>query len=249
MDKHLYYLDVLCNTVPVTALGVAEPRSRAERLATAVEERIRDDALQPGAPVGTIDDLCAESGFSRPTVNEATRLLRDRGLVMIKPGRGGGLFVAEPDPVVRLRHTLLSVPDDPRRIADAIELRDHLELLIALGAAERCTGRDETELRRLLTRLADAPDWEGFLRANWALHARIAAIAPNELARAVYRAALDQLARASSARQIEAEPSGYRAERQRAHIRLVDAITSGDERRVRSAVIRHNAPAGAKENK
>jgi len=49
------------------------------------------------------------SGFSRPTVNEAVRLLRDRRFVLIKPDRDGGLFVAARGPVIRLRHTLLSV--------------------------------------------------------------------------------------------------------------------------------------------
>jgi GntR family transcriptional repressor for pyruvate dehydrogenase complex len=226
--------------------------SRAEQLALAVETRIREDALMPGESVGTIEDLCAASGFSRPTVNEATRLLRDRGVVVIKPGRGGGVFVAPVSNVVRLRHTLLRVTDDAESVADAVELRDHLELLIVLGAARACTPADLAELRDLTAELAAADDWDDVLRTIWRLHARIAALCPNQLARAVYLTALERLSTTAGSRFDDQDPTSYRAARLRAHVALVDAIASGEERRIRTAVTRHNStpdPAPPEEKK
>ncbi|MEV7391540.1 MULTISPECIES: GntR family transcriptional regulator [unclassified Streptomyces] len=84
------------------------PRTRADAPATGIEERIQAGRLTPGDLFGTMDSLRAESGFARSTVSEAVRPLSDRGILEVRPGRGGGLFVAASNPVVRLRHMLRS---------------------------------------------------------------------------------------------------------------------------------------------
>jgi GntR family transcriptional repressor for pyruvate dehydrogenase complex len=223
------------------SVGPVAARSRADLLAASLDERIRSGALPAGTAIGTLDDLRAETGFARATVSEAVRLLRDRGVVEIRPGRGGGLFVADRGPVVRLRHTLLAVREEPTAVADAIELRDHLELLVDLGAARARSAADVRDLRRCLDRMASADDWDGFLRSNWALHERIAAICPNAMARAVYTGTLGHLS-SSSARYADdaATSADYRRERHLAHVELVEAIAAGDEPRVVAAVARHN---------
>ncbi|MFI6181669.1 FadR/GntR family transcriptional regulator [Nonomuraea sp. NPDC051191] len=213
--------------------------TRAERLAAALDDRIRSRGLTPGEPVGTLESLRAETGLGYATVSEAVRLLRDRGVLEIRPGRGGGLFVADPGPVVRLRHTLLGVAEEPGTVADAIELRDHLEELIDVGAARHRTRRDVADLRRLLRRLRAAPGWDAFVRANWALHERIAAISPNAMARAVYTGTVGHLG-ATSPSPDDAAGAGYREQRYQVHADLVEAIAAGDENAVRAAVARHN---------
>ncbi|MGR6915606.1 FadR/GntR family transcriptional regulator [[Actinomadura] parvosata] len=223
----------------LTGLGQGA-RTRAEQLAALLDDRIRTRGLAPGEPVGTLESLRAETGLAYATVSEAVRLLRDRGVLEIRPGRGGGLFVAERGPVVRLRHTLLSVEEEPGTVADAIELRDHLEELIDVGAARHRTAEDVADLRALLGRLQAAPDWDGFMRANWALHERIAAISPNAMARAVYIGTLGHLGAASSRFDDAEAAAGYRAERHQVHADLVEAIADGDEAAVRAAVARHN---------
>ncbi|MEW9552227.1 FadR/GntR family transcriptional regulator [Nonomuraea sp. NPDC050783] len=230
---------------PLTGVGQGA-RTRAEQLAAALDERIRARRLAPGDPVGTLESLRAETGLAYATVSEAVRLLRDRGVLEIRPGRGGGLFVADRGPVVRLRHTLLSVAEEPGTVADAIELRDHLEALIDVGAARHRTADDVTDLRRLLGELRAAPDWDAFMRANWALHERIAAISPNAMARAVYTGTLGHLGAASPHLSDDGgtgdgtAAAGYRAGRYQVHADLVEAIAAGDEAAVRAAVARHN---------
>ena len=221
--------------------GVATAGSRANLLADALDEHIRAENLTPGTLVGTLEDLRRQTGFARPTVSQAVRLLRDRGVLEIRPGRGGGLFVAEPGPFVRLRRTLLSVADSPIATADAIELRDHLEALVDVGAARCRTREDVADLRECLAQMGAAEDWDGFMHANWALHERIAAICPNAMARAVYTGTLGHMS-AASARYAENPSSvdAYRAERYHVHVALVDAIDSQDEKQVCAAAARHN---------
>lgn len=232
-------------TVPAAAqpgLRLPGPRSRAEQLAEAIDQRIHDQALQPGDLVGTLQSLRDESGYARSTVSEAVRLLRERGILEIRPGRSGGLFVAQSTPVVRLRHTLLTVHDEPSTVLDAIELRDRLEELIDVGAARCRTATDIADLRVLLAQMEQAEHWDGFMRANWALHARIAEIAPNAMARAVYTGTLGYLSSTATSRFDAEDPAAaaYRAERHQVHTRLVDAIAAGDVDAVVTAVAAHN---------
>lgn len=229
--------------LPATeGLRLAGPRSRAEQLATAIDQRIHDQDLQPGDLVGTLQSLRDESGYARSTVSEAVRLLRERGILEIRPGRSGGLFVAEPTPVVRLRHTLLTVHEQPSTVLDAIELRDHLEELIDVGAARCRTAADVDDLRALVADMEAAGDWDAFMRANWALHSRIAQITPNEMARAVYTGTLGYLSSTASTRFDSDDPaaSAYRAERHQVHAQLVEAIADGDVDAVVQAVRAHN---------
>jgi GntR family transcriptional repressor for pyruvate dehydrogenase complex len=244
---------MFCGTLPPVTIApyrlgaVVDPdvgvgaRSRADWLASSIDERIRTEGLAPGTLLGTLTSLRTETGLAKATVSEAVRLLRDRGLVEIRPGRTGGLFVADSSPVVRLRHTLLSVAEEPTAVVDAIELRDHLELLIDLGAAACRSGADVVELRAILGKMRRAADWNSFMQENWALHRRIAAICPNGMARGVYAGTLGHIS-SSSARLADDEESSaaYRSHRYAVHAELVEAIASGDVDRVHAAADRHN---------
>ena len=225
------------------ALGrLATSRSRADLLADLIGDRIVNDGLEPGAAVGTLDELREQSGFARATVSEAVRLLRDRGVIEIRPGRGGGLFVANSSPVVRLRRTLLSIQEEPHTVRDAIDLREHLEAMIDVSAA-RCSSRtDVDDLRECLREMKIAKTWPEFMRGNWALHERIAMICPNAMARAVYIGTLGHLT-ASTTSGVEGDPRAeleYQRERYQVHVDLIDAIAASDEPAVLDAVRRHN---------
>ncbi|MET8863498.1 FCD domain-containing protein [Nonomuraea sp. NPDC004580] len=198
--------------------------------------------LGPGDLIGTMDGFRDLSGYGRATISEAARLLSDRGTVEIRPGRNGGLFVAAPNPIVRLRHTLLSVRSMPTTVADAIAVRDSLEPLIAADAARHRTKQDITDLRKLLTALKRATsDRTRFIRANLALHERIAEITPNHLAKAVYltmtRCISDLSAHATP--DSTTDPTAYLRRRVEVHTELVEAITASDIPRTTTAVERH----------
>src|ERR1700712_4164407 len=130
--------------------------TRANVLAGEIEQQILSREFKSGELIGTIDSLRARSGFARSTVAEAIRLLADRGLAEIRPGRGGGLFATAAGPMVRIRHTLLAVTDAPASVAEAVAVRDALEVLIDVDAAENRTPTDITDMKRLLAKLTAA---------------------------------------------------------------------------------------------
>ena len=221
-----------------TAAGRSRPLSRGEHLAESIRESIHERKLSAGDFFGTLETIREETGLARTTVSEAVKLLRDRGVLVVKPGRGGGLFVAKTTPIVRLRHTLMRVEGDPASAADAIELRESLEELIAVKAAIHRSAADCRVLESVLDEMRGAQSWDQFMQSNWKLHAAIAAICPNSMARPVYESTLGFLSGAHAEQDGEVD-SSYWGERLRVHEDLVDAITSGDLEAVRRAVASH----------
>src|SRR3954447_14512152 len=75
---------------------VAEPRRRLpEVVADALQQEILKAGLNAGDRLPTEPELAESYGVSRTVVREAARLLAQRGLVTVRPGRG--MTVAEVD--------------------------------------------------------------------------------------------------------------------------------------------------------
>lgn len=221
-------------------LSVLPPRSRAEQLAETLAAHIADRGLQPGDRLGTLDEIRAEVGFARTTVSEAVRLLRERGLLEIRPGRSGGLFVAEETPVVRMRHTLLAAGGAAGVVREAIELREALEEPVAAAAARTCGEDDAVRLRALSADMHDCgSDFEEFMRRNWTLHEAIAELCANSMLNAVYTSCLGYISRSAPSYD-EDEAADYIESRACVHDALVEAIIAGDAVAIRDAVIAHN---------
>lgn len=220
----------------------SRPPGLAQNLASEIEELIGTRSLRSGDRIATMEELRAQTGYGRATIGETARLLAERGSVEVRPGRGGGLFVAQVSPVIRLRQTLLTVPQGATTVADAIAVRDALEQLIALDAAAHRTDRDVRDLDGCLDVMRRADDdLEQFLHANWALHERVAEISPNQLARAMYVGMTRCIAELSVSADSEtaASPREYLDQRLAVHEQLVDAIRAGDAERARAAVHAH----------
>ncbi|RFA13218.1 hypothetical protein B7R22_13700 [Subtercola boreus] len=218
--------------------------TRANVLASEIEQQILDREFKPGELIGTIDSLRARSGFARSTVAEAIRLLADRGLAEIRPGRGGGLFATAAGPMVRIRHTLLAVTDAPASVAEAVAVREALEVLIDADAAKHRTSADIADMKRLLARLntAAAKGTTPFLLANWDLHERISLISPNQTASALYLSMTRFVREHAVAAMHDDAPESadeWLHVRVETHAELVAAIIDGDVSRTRKAVAKH----------
>lgn len=218
--------------------------TRAQALASRIEQQIIDREFAAGDLIGTIEDLRASSGFARSTVAEAIRILTDRGLAEIRPGRGGGLFASTAGPLVRIRHTLLAVTDEPTSVAEAVAVREALEVLVDVDAAQHRTAEDIRVLKRLLKQLkaASKKGTREFLLANWDLHERIALISPNQTGCALYmsmtRFVRESAVTATHDDAPESAESWLRV-RLEIHEELVDAIIAGDVPRVKKVVDKH----------
>jgi DNA-binding FadR family transcriptional regulator len=171
-----------------TTAGAA--RRRAGAIADALMARI--SGLPVGERLGTIAQLRQDFDVAAATMTEAVRLLEQRGVVTVRQGRAGGVFVALPSAGARLGPLLhgLDAHDDPDEVD---ELRRALEPAVIAAASRTAEPRDARELEFLLERLVArvGDDGPSFADAERALHRHVARLCANDLLRTVYGAVLD----------------------------------------------------------
>jgi len=230
-------------------LGVAKRvrpvtgQSTVDAVATAIETRIREDQLQAGDRIGTKQELVERLRVAPATLSEALRVLRSRGVVEVKPGPGGGAFVRDQSPLMRLAHSVLALREDGATINDALGVLDALDEAVIRDAANFRQTKDLRDLDLLVKRLEKS--WDDPLSNrtwNWRLHRRIAEITPNSILRAFYLNMVDYIdtdAPAAS-EDLPSFMSGSR-ERFQVHADIVEAIRSKDEGAVRAVVLRHRS--------
>ncbi|MFM9921264.1 FadR/GntR family transcriptional regulator [Lacisediminihabitans sp. H27-G8] len=219
-------------------------QTRAQLLASEIEQQILNREIQPGDLIGTIDALKARTGMARATVGEAVRILTDRGLAEIRPGRSGGLYATAAGPMVRIRHTLLAVTDSASSVVEAVAVREALEVLVDVDAGLHRTQADIADIKKLLAKLkaAAGKGRTEFLLANWDLHERIAEISPNQTGSALYLSMMRFVREHAVAATTDEDPAAAKAWldlRLKTHEELAAAIIKGDIPRVKVAIDSH----------
>ena len=71
---------------------------KAETIADQIVQTIVSQRWEPGELFGSEVELIARYGVSRAVFREAVRLLEHHGLVEMRRGLHGGLFIRQPDP-------------------------------------------------------------------------------------------------------------------------------------------------------
>ena len=223
--------------------------SRAE-YAARILERLAEEA-EPGERLGTKVDLRARCDVSVGTFNEAVKLAQSRGCIVSRSGPGGGIFAAERSPIVRLGNSVLALDGHATSVADAVRMRDALDPLLVEDALWHSSAVDIREMRSCLDDMAaarDAGDPVAFVRANWALHRRIAEVSPSAILRSVYISLLELIdthTRGVGGTETAPLPD-YVAARYLLHEHLVDAIERREHAEAQRLIQQHNNTEAAR---
>lgn len=129
--------------------------SQADAAYRRIEEMIVTRQLRPGTMISE-NQLSEELRCGRTPIREALQRLKHEGFVEIHPSRGA-----------------LVSPTDVMRQLELLEVRRSLEDLMVRLAAERATGEEREEMRRLATEIGEAAarrEQERYLRANRTIH-------------------------------------------------------------------------------
>jgi DNA-binding GntR family transcriptional regulator len=130
-------------------------------------------------------------------------------------------------------------------VAEAVRIRDALDPLLIEDALWHASPADIAELREILADMASAVqrlDPTAFVRANWSLHARIAAVSPHAVLRSLYVNLLDQI----ESHTLAVLPANeqplpeYMASRHALHSALVGALQDRDRERALNLIAQHN---------
>jgi len=157
-----------------------------------IVDLVADQRLESGHRIGSITELTEDFNASRAVVREGLRLLERDGIVRVKPGPGGGVFVSAPS-VEGLTHSLdiysslHQVPAD-----DLAEARLELEVVMAGLAAIRMQDSEVAHLKALNRRWkerAHKGGTEELAAINVAFHKTICRAARNQ----VFLAIMDAL--------------------------------------------------------
>jgi DNA-binding FadR family transcriptional regulator len=217
------------------------PSSRAAVLADHIEASIADGVIPPGARLGTKEELRRSHDVAYGTLNEALRILQERGYVTSRTGPGGGLFASVPAASFRLSQLILGTREGAT-LADCAVVRNALEESVTLDAARSRTRADVDDLETIMRRMTAARnDARDYLHENWQLHRRIAQIGRNRILGNLYNTLLD--ASEAALRDVSPQPSFAATvdENVAAHRAIVDAIAQGSDERVRAAIRTHEA--------
>ena len=163
------------------ALGLERIGTRPEPLATEIARGILDYLLaghvELGERIPSERKLAEALGVGRSVVREALKSITLLGLIEQRPGAGTYLRRAESELLPQAIEWGLLLGE--RRVADLVEARHHLEVVIAGLAAERCTPGDLAMLQTYLDQMQAAPGTAAFAAADLAFHMRVAEAAAN----------------------------------------------------------------------
>lgn len=214
---------------PVADLLASSRVSRAEAMSERLAAHIQGEQLAAGTRIGTKDDLRSWYGVAPSTVNEALRVLRHQGLVEVRSGPRGGVFVATPPPFVRLGHKVLGTRHEAVAVADCLAVRDALDHVVVEQAVLHASPADIAELRQLMERIEESlGDNLAFAKANWNLHRRLAAISPNKILCELYTGLLDFIESETTEIVADIDYSELGRYRVQVHSALVEAVAAGD---------------------
>ena len=122
----------------------------SDQIIDQIRDAVLSGKLKPGNRLASEKELADQFGVSKATMREAMRVLEVLGLIEIRKGLGGGIFIAE----VGMRTTIHSIINflhfQPVSIKEITTLRYLIEPTVAQIAASKITEKDIQNLKKIL---------------------------------------------------------------------------------------------------
>lgn len=193
-------------------------------------------AFEPGARLPSEEKLMEQSGHSRATVREALRVLEHDGLIEIRRGPSGGLFVRRPDHAGIARSLQLLLQFNRNDPHEVLEARREFETLCARLAAARISPEEIGRLRESIKRLEGAADSQEAARENLDFHLTVVEATRNSVLQ-ILVAAVRSLLYDSSVKIYYSRENVIEAAR--AHARITDALSARDPALASRRMLKH----------
>lgn len=213
--------------------------SRAQEIAATLEAEIRDQDWPVGWRVGLRTEMMKRFEASPTAINEALGILRDRQLIEVRRGPGGGVFVASRPPHVRLGVVHLWFNHTNVSPAWMFELRVRVENRAVPRVLARITDADIERLEDLLRIIAGTDDPEAYLEAAFGFHDVLVRVAGDDLLSEMHRMLLTVLRVSRARATFSPDVEVHRPRSVMIHRELIDALRTGDEVRFERFIAAH----------
>jgi DNA-binding FadR family transcriptional regulator len=156
---------------------------RTEKMSDTIVAQIRDSILSgkvnAGDRLANEKELIEQFSVSKATMREALRVLEVMGLIEIRKGIGGGVFIAEVEMKTTIYNILNFLHFQTVSIKDITFIRYLFEPTIAEIAASKVTEKDITHLERTILEYKD--DFESDLSRGISFHRYLARMTENSI--------------------------------------------------------------------
>ncbi len=215
--------------------GVLTVRSSSEAIVAWIEEMILKGELKPGDRLPNEPDLARRLGVSRGALREALAVLKAKGVIERRPGRG--TYVRRINRA-ELLGELAARKRDEDLFLDLLEVREILESKALELAIERGTSKDLEKIQDALALLprAIAEGAPSPLEADLEFHLALALAAHNEI---LFRLARNVNELLQDVRERTLMKPGRLAACQREHEAIFAAIRDRDRDRALKALRSH----------
>lgn len=213
---------------------IRTPRA-SEVAAEQIVQAVLDGDLKPGDRLPSERNLAWEMEVSRPTLREGIKTLADAGVIEVRPGAAGGMFIATDfiPPALRLPHTELRISE----VSGVLEARRMLEPRVAQLAALYAREDDYETMRVTIEAMKEhAHDHERFHQFDQRFHLEIARATGNQTIIGLMRHLLRQLAAVRSIAMAGPHDPDWAIEM---HIKTLEAIMARDPHQVDMVMDEH----------
>jgi GntR family transcriptional regulator, transcriptional repressor for pyruvate dehydrogenase complex len=207
-----------------------------QQIADSLQEMIATNQLKSGGRLPAERELANILGVNRSTVRDSIRLLEERGLVKMKPGRG--TFITD-------MHESVVADSIERYIVfgncshgDLVTLRAILEPEMAALAATQASASELDDIGSIVDRienLYDSRDFAGYSEADMAFHTALATATHNGLIIAIINGMRNVLRSWIQAQNLH----NPRREGAYSHRAIYQAIVAHDANKARQAMKTH----------
>lgn len=231
-------------TTPTSSEVAGNRRQAAQIVVERIERLILDGILKAGDGVPSERALCAKLGVSRPAIREGLGMLRSRGIIETRHGKGSYVArLSAPGDSSALMHLFNS---QPKTLYDLLEVRAILEGEAARLAASRATTADLILIRRRYEEMVDKQASAGEVpleehaRLDHGFHLAINDASHNPILVHTLQSLSDLMVSSvlASVSNLYHRPA-YKRILDRQHQRLFDAVTKGDPDLARRIALEH----------
>lgn len=153
-----------------------------DRILAQLKEYILSHRIQRGERLPSESDLAEIFSVSRGTIREALHILEHDGIVQIKKGPGGGIFLSDGNLLQLIDSIFFTLRWEQVSFPTLMEARKSLEDRIARLAALRADDEDREEIEKILEKMKSAGRDPGlFVQYDTDFHVALAKAAKNKI--------------------------------------------------------------------